>query len=62
MASVVLPVDEFIDWAFEYHAGQVRHQHRSNTSIEIDGVAHVETYYRFVGSYPARPPTVALPS
>lgn len=46
------PVDEFFDWAFGYHSGQVRHQHFiSNISIDLDGdVAHTETYYLFVGT------------
>lgn len=46
------PVDAFLDWAFEYHATQVRHQHYvTNHSVEIDGdVAHAETYYLFVGT------------
>jgi hypothetical protein len=46
------PVDEFLDWAFEYHGGQVRHQHYvTNHTVELDGdVAHGETYYLFVGS------------
>lgn len=45
-------VDDFLDWAFGYHATQVRHQHYvSNHSLEIDGdEAHAETYYLFVGS------------
>ena len=46
------PVDEFLDWAFDYHGGQARHQHYvTNHSVEIDGdVAHAETYYLFVGT------------
>jgi hypothetical protein len=55
-------VDDFLDWAFGYHAGQVRHQHYlANPSIELDGdEAHVETYYTFVGTErdPAAPLTV----
>jgi len=45
-------VDGFLDWAFEYHGGQSRHQHYvTNHSIEIDGdTAHAETYYLFVGT------------
>ena len=46
------PVDEFLDWAFEYHKRQIRHQHYlGNNTIEIDGdEAHVETYYFFVAT------------
>ena len=46
------PVDGFLDWAFEYHGGQVRHQHYiTNHLVELDGdVAHGETYYLFVGT------------
>ena len=46
------PVDEFLDWAFEYHGGQVRHQHYlTNHSVDIEGdVAHAETYYLFLGT------------
>ena len=54
------PVDGFLDWAFAYHAGQVRHQHYvTNHSVELDGdVAHAETYYVFVGT--DRDPEVPL--
>ncbi len=56
------PVDGFLDWAFEYHGTQVRHQHYvTNHSVEVDGdVAHAETYYLFVGTLPdeAAPLTV----
>ena len=52
-------VDDFIDWAFEYHGTQTRHQHYlMNHTAEITGdEAHTETYYVFVGtdSDPARP-------
>ena len=46
------PVDAFLDWAFEYHAGQIRHQHIvTNHSVELDGdKAHAETYYTFIGT------------
>ena len=46
------PVDAFLDWAFGYHGGQVRHQHYlTNHSIELDGdEAHAETYYLFIGT------------
>jgi hypothetical protein len=46
------PVEGFLDWAFQYHASQVRHQHYlGNHFVEIDGdVAHAETYYTFVGT------------
>jgi hypothetical protein len=48
----VANVDDFLDWAFEYHANQIRHQHYvSNHSVELDGdTAHTETYYTFVGT------------
>ena len=51
-AAFVGRVDDFLDWAFEYHASQVRHQHYlMNHSVELDGdVAHTETYYLFVGT------------
>jgi hypothetical protein len=47
-------VEEFIDFAFAYHAGQKFHQHYiSNHTIEIDGdTAHSECYFYFVGVYP----------
>jgi hypothetical protein len=46
------PVEGFVDWAFEYHATQIRHQHYiTNHSVEIDGdEAHTETYYLFIGT------------
>lgn len=39
--------DEFVEWAFGFHADQVRHQHfLSNITIDLEGdVAHTETYY-----------------
>jgi len=45
-------VEGFLDWAFDYHATLVRHQHYiSNHSVELDGdVAHAETYYLFIGT------------
>lgn len=55
-------VDDFLDWAFTYHGGQVRHQHYiTNHSVELNGdEAHAETYYMFIGteSDPALPLTV----
>ena len=41
------PVDDFIDWAFAYHATQTRHQHYlMNHTADIAGdEAHSETYY-----------------
>lgn len=46
------PVDDFIDWAFAYHATQTRYQHYLlNHMSDIDGdEAHAETYYLFVGT------------
>ncbi len=46
------PVDDFIDWAFAYHATQTRHQHYlMNHTVDIAGdEAHSETYYMFVGT------------
>ena len=46
------PVDDFLDWAFGYHEGQVRHQHYvGNHTIDVDGdTAHAETYYLFIGT------------
>jgi hypothetical protein len=46
------PVDDFLDWAFAYHAGQVRHQHYvTNHTVELSGdEAHAETYYVFIGT------------
>jgi hypothetical protein len=46
------PVDDFLDWAFAYHGGQVRHQHYvGNHTIDVDGdSAHAETYYLFIGT------------
>lgn len=48
----VAEVEDFLDWAFDYHAKQIRHQHYvSNHSVELDGdTAHAETYYTFVGT------------
>ena len=45
-------VDDFIDWAFAYHATQTRHQHYLlNHTVDLDGdTAHAETYYLFVGT------------
>ncbi|WP_240492188.1 nuclear transport factor 2 family protein [Mycobacterium alsense] len=45
-------VDDFIDWAFAYHATQTRYQHYlANHTAEIHGdEAHAETYYLFVGT------------
>jgi hypothetical protein len=61
-AGFVGTVEDFLDWAFDYHAGQVRHQHFiSNTMIDLDGdEAHVESYYTFVGTEadPGAPLTV----
>jgi hypothetical protein len=54
------PVEGFLDWAFEYHSGQVRHQHYiTNHTVELDGdQAHAETYFLFVGT--ERDPEAAL--
>lgn len=45
-------VDDFIDWAFAYHATQSRYQHYIvNHTAEVDGdTAHAETYFIFVGT------------
>lgn len=45
-------VDDFIDWAFAYHATQTRYQHYLlNHTADVDGdVAHAETYYLFTGT------------
>jgi hypothetical protein len=45
-------VDDFIDWAFAYHATQTRYQHYLlNHTAEIVGdEAHAETCYLFVGT------------
>jgi len=56
-AGFVADVEAFLDWAFDYHASQVRHQHHlTNITIDLDlsvvpAVAHVESYYTFVASY-----------
>jgi len=44
------PVEGFLDWAFEYHSGQARHQHYiTNHSVDLDGdTAHAETYFMVV--------------
>lgn len=46
------PVDEFIDWALNYHATQDRHQHYlTNHHVELGrDSAHAETYYLFVAT------------
>jgi SnoaL-like domain len=53
------PVEDFIDWAFAYHATQTRHQHYlMNHTADIAGdEAHSETYYMFIGTDrdPAKP-------
>ena len=52
--SIALPVEDFLDWAFAYHAPQLLHQHYiTNHTVEVSGdTAHAETYYLFVGRYP----------
>jgi hypothetical protein len=61
--SKAFGVEDFIDWAFAYHAEQLHHQHYlTNVTIELeDDAAHSETYYLFVARYPDRekPLTVA---
>jgi hypothetical protein len=54
--SKAFEVEDFIDWAFAYHAEQLHHQHYvTNVTIELDGDgAHSESYYLFVGRYPDR--------
>ena len=60
--GIVAHVDDFIDWAFNYHRDQTRHQHFvTNHTVDVTGdVAHAETYYLFVGTYrdPDAPLTV----
>ena len=50
--AFVGPVEKFVDWAFEYHGGQLRHQHYVlNHCAEIDrDTAHTETYYVFIAT------------
>jgi len=45
-------VEDFIDWAFAYHAMQTRYQHYLlNHTADVNGdEAHAETYYLFVGT------------
>ena len=61
-AGFVGPVEEFIGWAFSYHASQTRHQHYlMNHTAELDGdEAHAETYYLFIGTdrAPEKPLTI----
>jgi hypothetical protein len=61
--SRAFALDDFLDWAFAYHAEQSHHQHYlMNPTIEVRGdTAHAGTYYLFVGRYadPERPLTVA---
>ena len=60
--SQAFGVENFIDWAFAYHAEQLHHQHYlTNITIELDGdTAHSETYYLFVGRYPDRETPLTL--
>jgi hypothetical protein len=46
------PVEDFIDWAFAYHAMQTRYQHYLlNHTADVNGdEAHAETSYLFVGT------------
>ena len=52
--GLAFTVEDFIDWAFGYHADQAMHQHAiSNVSYDIDGdTAHTECYYLFTVRYP----------
>ena len=52
--SMAFGVEDFLDWAFAYHADQSHHQHYlMNPTVEVNGdAAHVETYYYFIGRYP----------
>jgi hypothetical protein len=54
--SQAFAVEDFLDWAFAYHAEQLHHQHYlMNPTIEVDGdTAHAETYYSFVGRHADR--------
>jgi hypothetical protein len=56
------PIDAFIEWAMQYHAAQIRHQHIiTNVTFDIVGdTAHTEAYYLFVAveSDPQAPLTV----
>jgi hypothetical protein len=60
--SQAFGVEDFLDWAFAYHADQLHHQHYiTNASVELDGdTAHVESYYVFVGRYPDRDTPLAI--
>jgi hypothetical protein len=60
--SFAFGVEDFLDWAFEYHSHQLHHQHYvTNDTIEIDGdTAHAETYYLFVGRYADRETPLTL--
>ena len=60
--SKAFEVEDFIDWAFTYHADQLHHQHYlTNVTIELDGdTAHSETYYLFVGRYRERDTPLTL--
>lgn len=50
-AGFVGTVEEFLDWSFGYHSTQARHQHYvTNHNIELDGEAHVESYFLFVAT------------
>lgn len=54
--------DSFCRWAMDFHGNaQNSHHHMvSNTTIDLDGdIAHVESYYLFVGDNRTGPPTLS---
>ncbi|MEX3958904.1 nuclear transport factor 2 family protein [Trinickia sp. EG282A] len=55
--------EEFVDWAFAYHAEhQLSHHHMVfNHSVELQGdTAHAETYWLFFGDNRVKPNTLAV--
>lgn len=51
-AQFVGSVDDYIDFATNYHANHPRHQHYlTNHTVELNGdEAHAETYFLFIGT------------